>query len=315
MTFYCFYKTSFFPTHLTFLASSEVMKNAINQLPKRAEFIKILSASFISQSGSHILTLALATFVFISSGSPVKSSLVFVFAFFPSILVSSQLGSWIDRSISRSFLVYIEILSILASVLCGIVVFYKLPLSLLCIVLGLRSILTFTSRTADSKWVKCITDLRFQASRMRLMFFISFLSTGCAGILAALALQKYSFIWVVLLDIITYIFGILFLVSLQDISQKYRNKLSHFTTKQNDLITTIKTIFIRPKIRTHFILVCLSQAIFQGAYCSLISVLPILRFDLGSSGVGMFQVATSIGIILGFIVNWYWSYLLASTKY
>lgn len=51
-------------------------------------------------------------------------------------------------------------------------------------------------------------------------------------------------------------------------------------------------------------MVCLSQSIFQGAYSTLVSYLPIKKFTQGISGVGRFQVFASAGIILGFIVLW-----------
>lgn len=286
------------------------MEIAINQNKKKSDFIKLLFASFISQCGSYLLTLYLATFVFISSGSPVKSSLVFIFAFLPSVLVSSQLGSWIDRSISRSFLIYIELLSIFTSALCGTIVAYKLPLFILCSALGIRSILTFTSRTAATKWLKCITPLKLQSSRMKLLLLSFFLSTVIAGILAAIILQLSSINWVVLLDILTYSIGILFLLSLQKIPISLRENFLNLSSIDSSLTKTIKKILQTPEIKTSFLFVCLSQAIFQGAYSSLISVLPILGFNLSPNGVGMFQVVTSIGIILGFLVNWHYPSLL-----
>src|ERR1035438_7340830 len=110
------------------------------------EFKKLLSATFVSQTGSHFLTLALAAFVFISSGSPTQSALIFVVSFLPSILVSAELGHWVDKKISRWLYARNELISILATLLCGLCIAYHLPLIFLCIILGLRSLFTFISR-------------------------------------------------------------------------------------------------------------------------------------------------------------------------
>ncbi len=95
---------------------------------KRGEFIKILISALISQSGSHFLTIALSAMVFSQTGSAVKASLIFVLSYLPSVFVSSSLGGWIDRSISKRFLAANEVLAIAISILCGACVYYEFPI-------------------------------------------------------------------------------------------------------------------------------------------------------------------------------------------
>ncbi len=78
------------------------------------EFRIVLLGSFVSQIGSHFLTLALASYVLITTGSAVNSGMVFVVTYLPSILVGSALGAIVDRHISKRLLILNESLSVLA---------------------------------------------------------------------------------------------------------------------------------------------------------------------------------------------------------
>jgi hypothetical protein len=72
-----------------------------------------------------------------------------------------------------------------------------------------------------------------------------------------------------------------------------------------NLLTTLASINKIPALKNAFLFVCLSQAIFQGAYSTLVSYLPIHQFNLGLKGVGFFQISASIGIIAGFLFVWF----------
>lgn len=267
---------------------------------KRGEFIKLLLAAFISQSGSHFLTLALSALVFAKTGSAIKASLIFVLSYLPSVFVSSTLGAWIDRAISKRLLIGNEALSIFVSILCGACVYFELPIGVLCVTVGVRSLLLFTSRTAMTKWVKVISPDSLAASRIKLFFLSFFLSTVAAGVLASLFLGKVSIWSIVAVDAATYCLGIAVISLFQKL------KIAHVLTdtRANNLAATIAEILASPLLKSSFIAVCFSQAIFQGAYSILVSFLPLRHFDIGLSGTGIFQVAASAGIIGGFFINW-----------
>lgn len=267
---------------------------------KRGEFIKLLLAAFISQSGSHFLTLALSAMVFASTGSAVKASLIFVLSYMPSVFVSSSLGGWIDRAISKKLLVGNDVLAIFVSVLCGACVYYELPIVALCTAVAIRSLLLFTSRTAMTKWVKVISPDSLAASRIKLFFLSFFLSTVAAGVLASLFLGKVSIWTIVAVDAATYGLGIVVISFLRKL--EVAPALSE--VRANHIVATITEILADPMLKASFIAVCFSQAIFQGAYSILVSYLPLRHFDIGLSGTGIFQVAASVGIIGGFWVNW-----------
>ena len=268
---------------------------------KGGEFIKTLIAAFISQSGSHFLTIALSAMVFSQTGSAVKASLIFVLSYLPSVFVSSSLGGWIDRKISRTFLIRNEALAIVVSILCGACVYYELPIGALCSVVALRSLLLFTSRAAMTKWVKVISPQELAASRIKLFFLSFFLSTVAAGILASLFLGKVSIWSIIAIDVATYGIGIATISLLQNLEL---DSLAPIGTNANGLIATVSEILSNPMLKASFIAVCFSQAIFQGAYSILVSYLPMQHFGIGLSGTGIFQVAASVGIIGGFLVNW-----------
>ena len=270
-----------------------------------SEFKRILAASFISQSGSHFLTLALAAYVFVSSGSAIQSALVFVVSFLPSILVSAQLGDWIDRKLSRLLMARNDLIATALSVLCGACIYYKMPLIVLCMVLGARSILTFTGRAAASKWIKLITPPEFQEKRNKLFFLSFFLSTALAGVLAGVILATGSIVTVVAIDVLTYLLGIGIVLTLRTQPEGVGSPVRSTEQVRPKLVDTLRCILQMPTVRTSFLLVCLSQALFQGAYSVLVSYLPIRHFALGVSSIGMFQLVTSIGLTAGFLLVWF----------
>jgi hypothetical protein len=270
-------------------------------MQNRTEFIKLQLASFVSQSGSHFLTIALSAFVLVSSGSVIKSALVFILSFLPSIFFSAKLGNWIDGHLSRWLLARNELMSVGASALCGVCIATKAPLIFLCLVISARSLLLFIARTGGSKWIKVISPPEVQSGRIKLFFLSFFLSTAVAGIMAGTVLGQSSILWVVVIDIATYIASFCLILFLRELP---RHAVPEATSVQ--VVQTVKEILRLPEIRQQFISVCASQAVFQGAYSVLVSYLPIRHFHLGLSGVGVFQFAASIGIILGFAAVSVW---------
>src|SRR6516164_8504344 len=102
----------------------------------RREFVKLLAGAFVSQSGSHFLTITLAGFVLVRTKSLTQASLVFVLSYLPSLFVSARVGDWIDRRLSRWLLGRNELFGALTSLACGVCIAYNLPTSGLCIVMG-----------------------------------------------------------------------------------------------------------------------------------------------------------------------------------
>jgi hypothetical protein len=268
---------------------------------KRGEFIKILISALISQSGSHFLTIALSAMVFSQTGSAVKASLIFVLTYLPSVFVSSPLGGWIDRTISKRFLAANEVLAIAISILCGACVYYEFPIGALCAAVAIRSLLLFTSRTAMTKWVKVISPQHLAASRIKLFFLSFFLSTVAAGVLASLFLGKVSIWSIIAIDAATYSVGLIVISLLQKLEV---DSPASVGSQANGLFATVSEILSEPMLKASFIAVCFSQSIFQGAYSILVSYLPMRHFGIGLSGTGIFQIAASVGIIGGFLVNW-----------
>jgi dipeptide/tripeptide permease len=240
--------------------------------------------------------------------------MVFVLSFLPSILVGARLGHWVDRHISKWLIARNELISIASTVLCGLCIHYQLPMPVLCAVLAIRSMLMFVGRAAATKWLKQITPPHEQTSRIKLFYLGFFLSTAISGILASIVL-KHASIWsIVVVDSASYLVGILLYLLLRSIPSPTVQETPPVSNPPVALLDTLSTIFAMPAVRTSFLIVCLSQAIFQGAYSALVSYLPISVFQLGVGGVGAFQLAASIGITAGFLVNWLGSSLLTERR-
>ena len=271
-------------------------------MQQRTEFIKLLTASFVSQSGSHLLTIALAGFILFNSGSITQASLVFILSYLPSIFVGGWAGARIDRHLSRRFLVRNEIISIAVSSLCGVCIMFGAPLVFLCVLIALRSLLLFTARSAGIKWIKLITPMASQSLRVKFFYLSFFLATAVAGVIAATALSRPSILVVALIDVGSYLLSAGILLTLRELPSV--EQAAPTAVVAFDTLTSLREILSRPALSPHFISVCVSQSVFQGAYSVLVSYLPISRFHLSIRGVGPFQLAASFGIIVGFLVLW-----------
>jgi hypothetical protein len=156
------------------------------------------------------------------------------------------------------------------------------------------------------KWIKSISHSELQAGRAKLFFLTFFISTAIAGISAGIALSQSSILLVVGLDILTYLLSgniILLLDGSPVLDQRSQKVVG--SQRSIGLLDTVSAIFQSAEIRTSFLFVCLSQAFFQGAYSVLVSSLPIHHFNIGMKGVGLFQIAASVGITSGFLLNWF----------
>lgn len=270
-------------------------------MQQRREFTKLLAASFLSQSGSHLMTIALAGFVLASSGSLARSALVFILSYLPSICVGGRAGGRIDRRLSRRLLVRNEFLSIIVSALCGVCVASGAPLVLLYVLISLRSLLLFTARSAGIKWIKLITPAAAQPTRVRYFYLSFFLATAAAGVLAVTTLTRPSVNTVVFINAATYLLSAAVLRSLRELPP-YAEADAHGASPGT--LASLREILGCPELARHFVNVCMAQCVFQGAYSVLVSYLPVVRFRLGVSGVGVFQLAASFGIIAGFVALW-----------
>jgi hypothetical protein len=265
----------------------------------RNEFLKLIAASFISQIGSHLLTLALAAHIMITTGDPVRSAEVFIASFLPSALVSKFSGKFIDRHISRQILIQTDICALIISVCCGHVIAQDSPKFTLIILLASRSILMFINRSAVTKWIKVTAPGSEQTTRYQLMLLGFFLATAVSGVIAALALGAIGIFGVVLIDVVTYMCGISIMTSLCSvpISLDISTRIEQYEISISQVLQENRTVWIAS------ICVVASQSIFQGAYSVFVTYLPVKVFALGAYGSGLFQVAASAGIIAGFLIN------------
>ena len=270
----------------------------------KGDFLKLLIASFISQTGSHFLTLSISAFILVKTGSPVQSSMVFVFSYLPSVLIGARLGHWVDNKISKILIARNELISVFSTIICATAIAYNFSIHVLCFILALRSILVFIGRASSSKWLKISTVPILQAPRIKILNLTFFLSTALSGCLVSLVLENSSIWKIAIIDISTYFIAIIFYLSLNTFSNEIsKNKITEQTPET--LFHVLGSIFSDPSLQFSFFFICVSQMLFQGAYSALISYIPINVYKLGYSGVGFFQIAASIGIIAGFLIIWF----------
>ncbi|HEV7737935.1 MAG TPA: hypothetical protein VGO47_11265, partial [Chlamydiales bacterium] len=278
-----------------------------DQIDRPREFKKLLLASFISQSGSHFMTLAIAFTVYaLSGGSMVKAALVMVFSYLPVIFLTKLAGSLIDRKLSVRMLLVFEASAAIVSVICGALVYFDQFIVLLPLLCA-RCLLTFATRAALSRWIKLISSLGKQGVRLKIFLLGFFLATTVAGILAILTLGidlRPAIVNVVIIDVVTYLISMLVILSLKSLPETpVEIQKVEISGSQEAFSDTLGQILQQPVLKKTFLRVVLSQALFQGAYLALIAVIAD-HFDLGLKAGAFFQISASIGLIIAFVVLW-----------
>jgi hypothetical protein len=270
---------------------------------KLGTFHLLWSAIFVSQTGAHLLTLALSAFLLTKTGSLLAATNVFVFSYLPGAICSAHLGRLIDRKLGRKILVINDMAAVGLSLLCGWVLATGKPFYLLCALLSLRSISTFFGRAAVMKWVRMTSAPQTVLSSTQLMYLGFFLSTTLSGTLAIFALGANSIWPVVALNVVTYLIGIVIFLFIDDkaiIAQRSPTDLA--PARLHQYLLSLEEMLRTPRLFPIVATFVLSVAVFQGAYCILINYLP-LAFATGRSGIGWFQLAASLGILAGFALN------------
>lgn len=266
-------------------------------------FQSLFAATFVSQSGAHLLTLALSAFLLSKTGSLLAATSVFVFSYLPGVIFSAHLGRWIDRKLGRKILVANDLAALGLSLLCGYVVATGKPFLLLFALLALRSVSTFFGRAAVMKWVRLTALPEGLQSETQLIYLSFFLSTTFSGLMALFVLGAASIWPVVILDIVTYLISASNYFFVDDkavIAQRTHAALS--PVRWHQYLLTLEEMLRNPRLFSVVMIFVLSVAVFQGAYCILINYLPLF-FATGRSGVGSFQLAASLGILAGFALN------------
>jgi len=270
------------------------------QAKQSLEFVKLLAANFISQTGTSLLTLGLSAFIFSQSQSILYASLVIVISYLPSLFVSSYLGQLIDKKISKKLMIQIEFISLLISMLCGLVVLFELPIYCLAFCLILRSLLNFSSKTSFNKWLKMISPAPLQKNRIKLHKLSFFLAVCFAGLLVSQYLSKDSILNIIYVDALTYFICILIICLFNRASKN--KEIENYSFQRASLWQTYQYIFSMPALKSSFIMVVLAQGILQGSYSVYLNYLPLQKFMLPIKTVGTFQVFSVLGILMGFSI-------------
>jgi hypothetical protein len=156
-----------------------------------------------------------------------------------------------------------------------------------------------------------IVEEENQGKKFKLFYLTFFLSTILSGVLVGITLSYNSIFRLVFTEALLLGIGGLILLT---IPKPNPGKESQLQIVNQPLSHTLREIITRPIVLQAFIMVAASQAVFQGAYTTLISYLPLSHFQLGSAGVTSFQLAASLGIIGGFIIIWLFESLFKEAR-
>lgn len=270
-------------------------------------------SSFFLQGGSHFFTLALSSYIYVLSKSPIQAALVMVFSFLPATFFSVRLGQLVDQKTSRGSMLLNLCLSFSMSLLCCLVFTAWPNIYAQCLLLGARSLSVFTTRGFLTKWIKIYAEQKSQEKSIKIFYLTYFLSSVGSGILVGHFLKYQNVYILAAMEGVLLLTGLALFARLPfaAVTQEIRNQTQG---NKEPFSAVLQQIASAPNLKVHFSLVCIATLVFQAAYSALVTNLPLRYFSLGAAGVGKFQVAASIGIVCGFLVIWLWPNLLQSKR-
>lgn len=271
----------------------------------RLELIKLLGASGSSQAAGHLLTTVIAAQLMLSNGSAVEAACVLLANYLPSAALTAWIGPLIDRyGGRRRTLVALETTGAGFTVASVLAVVAGLSLPLLVLLLAARATTMAATRSGYVRWLKLISPRTQQAVRMKLFTLMVLCAQTVTGVVASLLLlasPEFLNLWLVAINLALYLMAAIGVAALSPLpSTTVTSPLAGVRSPQGTALM-LRKIWAATPLRESFLMVVLSQAVFQGAGVGLVIMLPEVA-GLGKPGTGMCQAAVGIGLLSGFVI-------------
>lgn len=264
----------------------------VNLLKKNKEFRGLFYAQATSTLGDWFNTIALLSFVYITTNSPLMISFTLISNSLPQLLASPFAGVFVDKSNRKVIMVVTDFVR--AIVILGLLFAenYIYIVFIVNIILGLCTTLFNPARQSVLPNIvnkKDFTTANSLSSSMKGV--ASIIGASLGGLIAGLITPNIAFI----INSLTFVISGLIISKVNIPSTEKRDKnVSFFRDMKEGYIFIIKTPIILA-----LVLVGVSWGVVGGVYQVLLTLYGSDIFGMGSNGVGILYTTQGIGVVIG----------------
>ncbi|NLP65465.1 hypothetical protein [Paraburkholderia sacchari] len=251
--------------------------------------------------GSTLLSVAIASSTFISTGSVTRSALVFIVQYLPVALFIKPIWQISENHSPQLLINRLCIAAAVISVLSGIA-YGSLPSFVLYGLLSLRGLVECSLKQSRSVMVKLASTEATVGSDSATIQFFEFSGQACGAILATMLLGKLSLMVICCIDASLFIFSKFLSSRLPDYDV---SKPESGNVKS--ILKIGKVVCQSPRLNFFFcVLVCI-VIVLQSVNQTLRTWLPLNWLDFEASGSGITEVIGLFGIVAGIAVARYFA--------
>lgn len=249
--------------------------------------------------GSTLLSVAIASSIFASTGSATRSALVFIVQYLPVALFIKPIWKLSENHSPQALINRFCVAAALLSVLSGIA-YGNLPTFVLYGLLALRGLVECSLKQSRSVLVKLASTEATVGSDSATIQFFEFSGQAVGAILATVLLGKLSLMEICCID------AFLFILSKFLASRLPAGDVSKTEADNVKSILEIgKVVWQSPRLNFYFcVLVCV-VIVLQSINQTLRTWLPLNWLDLAINGSGMTETIGLIGIVSGIAIARY----------
>ncbi|NDI33872.1 MFS transporter [Chengkuizengella sediminis] len=263
-------------------------------LKNNKEYKKLFYAQTTSTIGDWFSTIALLTFVYGITESPLMVSLTLISKGVPQLLFSPFAGVYVDRSNRKKILIITDLIR--AIIVLGLL-FAESFIYLVFIVNALMAICSTLFNPARQSIIPRMVskeELPVANSLSSSMQAISaILGSSVGGIVLGFLSPNIAFV----LNSMTFIISAVF-IQFTEIPQAEKKQKTTKTSFLKDMIVGYKFIIQTPII-LGLILVGMSWGIVGGVYQILLTIYGSDVYQLGDNGIGILYAIQGLGVLIG----------------
>jgi MFS family permease len=263
--------------------------------------LRLYLTTFITGVCGNMIIIFISAYVYDTTGDPALSAAILAASFAPQAFATRIIGSAIDKYGSVAALIFLSAINwcvgvaALELVRSAGSVFVILPLILV------RALCAASERANTVKLLRSAVGLAAIRNALSIMNFVYFAATAIAGLgLIVISLKSVTF----LIGVVTVLYVGVIAVALPIAA--YRGRLDQERKTEVDIVVAVSAETVRERekliqsLGLYIWLVRVSEAFYQGAYSALVTYIPLHIFATSHVSVGAYQVAASLGIVLGF---------------
>ncbi len=273
---------------------------------KNRSFVLLWSSMFFSMIGTFLLLLVLSAKFFVEFKSSTLAGSVFSIQWLPAILFMPVIGFLCSNFLPKKLLIFVEILSGFITLMIGVL--YNYGYLLVFFLLFFRGFLEAVMKSSRMIALKYYIPTEMLEKASSIFNTSYFLGGAIGGLIGTFIINHFSILQIAIIDSITFgISAVLYFFLPKILEQDFIKKDPKPINSIFQFLDKGREVFKRhPDVFEFFIYIIITVAIFQSYHTVARTVIPLSKFNIGQSGVTLYQVVASSALLFGsfFVYRW-----------